>query len=108
MCEDTKSYELTIILPDGTRRAITQLHVTDSWKMLGVWSSPNGSDKKHLQEVVMGKTTKWVGRLKNSHLPVHLAWKAYCFQLWPCRKPLINVPYKRTFGVPDQGQTLDV
>jgi hypothetical protein len=25
-----------------------------------------------------------------------------------CRKPLINVPYKRTFGVPDQGQTLDV
>ncbi len=25
-----------------------------------------------------------------------------------CRKPLINVPYKRTFGTPDQGQTLDV
>jgi hypothetical protein len=25
-----------------------------------------------------------------------------------CRKPLINVPYKRTFGVPDQGQMLDV
>jgi hypothetical protein len=43
----------------------------------------NWSDKKHLQEVVIGKTTKWVGKLKNSHLPVHLAWKAYCFQLWP-------------------------
>jgi hypothetical protein len=25
-----------------------------------------------------------------------------------CRKPLINVLYKRTFGAPDQGQTLDV
>ncbi len=25
-----------------------------------------------------------------------------------CRKPLINVPYIGTFGVPDQGQTLDV
>ncbi len=25
-----------------------------------------------------------------------------------CLKPLINVPYIRTFGVPCQGQTLDV
>jgi hypothetical protein len=25
-----------------------------------------------------------------------------------CSKPPINVPYKRTFGAPDQGQTLDV
>ncbi len=25
-----------------------------------------------------------------------------------CRMPLINVPYKCTFGVPDQGQTLDM
>jgi hypothetical protein len=74
--DDTISYELTIILPDVTCKAITQLCVTDSRKMLGVWSLPNGSDKKHLQEVVIGKTTKWVGKLKNSHLPVHLAWKA--------------------------------
>ncbi len=29
-------------------------------------------------------------------------------RLCSCRKPLINVPYKRTFGAPDQGQTLDV
>ncbi len=28
--------------------------------------------------------------------------------LEPCRRPLINVPYKRTFGAPDQGQMLDV
>ena len=25
-----------------------------------------------------------------------------------CCRPLINIQYKRTFGVPDQGQTLDV
>ncbi len=25
-----------------------------------------------------------------------------------CRMLLINVPYKRTFGMPDQGQMLDV
>ncbi len=25
-----------------------------------------------------------------------------------CRKPPINVPYKRTFGMPDQSQMLDV
>ncbi len=25
-----------------------------------------------------------------------------------CRKPLINVPYKCTFGAPDLGQTLDM
>jgi hypothetical protein len=60
-----------------------QLRVTDSRKMLGVWSAPSGSDKKHPEEVVVGKTTKWVDRLKNSHLQVHLAWKAYHFQLWP-------------------------
>ncbi len=29
-------------------------------------------------------------------------------QLYCCRKLLINVPYKRTFGAPDLGQTLDV
>jgi hypothetical protein len=81
--DNTQLYELTIILPDRTHKAITQLCVMDSWKMLGVRSFPNRSDKKHLQEVVIKKTTKWVGKLKNSHLPVHLAWKTYCFQLWP-------------------------
>jgi hypothetical protein len=53
--DDTKSYDLMIILPDGTGKAITQLCVMDSQKMLGVWSLPNGSDMKHLQKVVIGK-----------------------------------------------------
>jgi hypothetical protein len=30
-----------------------------------------------------GKTATWLGCLKNAHLPTHLAWKAYHFQLWP-------------------------
>jgi hypothetical protein len=30
------------------------------------------------------------------------------WQFTLCCKPLINVPYIRTFGVPDQGQMLDV
>ncbi len=32
----------------------------------------------------------------------------YSRSLLMCHKPPINVPYKHTFGVPDQGQTLDV
>ncbi len=63
--------------------AIEQLPVMEEKKMLGVWLSPTGSDTKHLQEVVLGKTLKWVGRLKNAHLPTYPAWKAYQFQLWP-------------------------
>jgi hypothetical protein len=77
------SHNLTILMPGGDRTKITQLPVTEGKKMLGVWSSPTGSDEKHLQEVILGKTSKWVGRLKNAQLPVHLAWKAYRYQLWP-------------------------
>jgi hypothetical protein len=76
-------HKLAILLPGGDCTEIAQLLVTEGKKMLGVWSSPTGSDTKHLQEVVLGKMSKWVGRLKNAHLPVHLAWKAYRHQLWP-------------------------
>jgi hypothetical protein len=51
--------------------------------MLGVWSSPDGNDTTHLQEVVVKKAEKWVQRLKNVHLLTHLAWKTYHYQLWP-------------------------
>ncbi len=51
--------------------------------MLGVWSNPIGSDKKHLQEVVVGKMKQWAARIKNAHLPIHLVWKAYRYKLWP-------------------------
>ncbi len=72
-----------IPLPDGTDADITRLPVSEARKMLGVWSSPDGNDTTHLQEVAVKKVEKWVQRLKNAHLPTHLAWKAYHYQLWP-------------------------
>jgi hypothetical protein len=51
--------------------------------MLGVWLSSDGSDAMHLDQVVVGKVGKWVNKFKNAHLPIHLAWKAYKYQLWP-------------------------
>ncbi len=81
--KNNMQHELTILLLGGSCKAIPQLPVTEGRKMLEVWSSPTGSDTKHLQEVVLGKTSKWLGRLKSAHLSTHLAWKAYRFQLWP-------------------------
>ncbi len=31
----------------------------------------------------MGKTRTWLNHLRNANLPIHLAWKAYRFQLGP-------------------------
>ncbi len=79
--KNASSYKLSIPLPDGSQEELIQLPVSESKKMLGVWSSPDGSDAKHLQEVVVGKTKTWVNCLWNANLPTHLAWKAYRFQL---------------------------
>jgi hypothetical protein len=68
---------MSIPLPDGSQEEIAQLPVSKTNKMLGVWSLPDESDAKHLQEVVVGKTRAW------ANLPTHLAWKSYRFQLWP-------------------------
>jgi hypothetical protein len=70
---NNRQHKLSIPLPGGNRTEITQLLVNEGRKMLGVWSSPTGSDTKHLQEVIFGKTSKWVGKLKNAQLPTHLA-----------------------------------
>jgi hypothetical protein len=80
---NASSYKLSIPLPDGSRGEIIQLPVSELKKMLGVWSSPDGSNAKHLQEVVASKTRTWVNHLRNANLPIHLAWKAYRFQLGP-------------------------
>ena len=62
---------------------IIQLPILESKKMVGVWSSPDGSDGKHLQEVVGGETRTWMNCLRNANLLTHLAWKALRFQLGP-------------------------
>jgi hypothetical protein len=77
------SYKLSIPLPDVSREEIIQLPVSELKKMLGVLSSPDGLGAKHLQEGVVGKTRTWINRLRNANLPIHLAWKAYRFQLGP-------------------------
>jgi hypothetical protein len=77
------SHILSIPLPDSSQQQITQLPVLKLMKMLGVGPSPDGSDAKHLQEVVVGKTRTWVSCIWNSNLPTHLVWKSYGFQLVP-------------------------
>ncbi len=74
---------LTIPLLDGSRAEIAVLPVMKARKMLRVWSSPDSSDDMHLNQVVVGKVRKLVNKIKNAHLPVQLAWKAYRHQLWP-------------------------
>ncbi len=49
----------------------------------------------------------WMIRPEDS-LGLVLAWTRKRGSLMVCHKPLIIVPYIRTFGAPDQGQMLDV
>jgi hypothetical protein len=41
-----------------------------------------GGNEGHLSFIV-NKATQWVNRMKNDHLPSHVAWIAYKHQLWP-------------------------
>jgi hypothetical protein len=75
--------DMTIPLPDGTRAPISHGHVTTAEKSLGVWSAIDGDDSKHIKENVIGKTTKWINRMRNAHLPARMGWIAYKFKLWP-------------------------
>jgi hypothetical protein len=47
---------LTIPLPDGTPAPISNGQVTTAEKSIGVWSSIDGNDSKHIEENVTGKT----------------------------------------------------
>jgi len=75
-------WELTILLPDGSRHTIAQQDVRESKKMLGIWSNPAGDDKKHLDEIIIKKYRTWIDRSKNGHLPAKLNWISYYFKLW--------------------------
>ncbi len=68
--------------PDGTKSPIKQEKVTESKQTLGIYDSPLGGNKGHLGFIVE-KATQWVNRMKNGHLPSHIAWMAYKHQLWP-------------------------
>ena len=50
-------------------------------KTLGVYDSPAGGTKGHL-DYIKKKTSTWIKRMKNGHLPSTIAWVAYKLQLW--------------------------
>jgi hypothetical protein len=74
--------KLLITNPDGSNSPIKQEEVTELKKMLGIYDSPAGENDGHL-EYIEGKATQWVSRMRNGHLPSHIAWVAYRQQLWP-------------------------
>ncbi len=74
--------ELYITNPDGTKSIIKQEEATVSKKTLEIHNLPAGGNAGHLDHIKT-KTTTWVNRMTNGHLPSHMAWVAYKHQLWP-------------------------
>ncbi len=75
-------FELSVTNPDGFKSSIKQEEASTSKKTLGVYDAPSGGNQGHL-EYIHGKLTKWINRMRNGHLPSHMAWIAYKLQLWP-------------------------
>jgi hypothetical protein len=75
-------FELFVTNPNGSRSSIKQEEVLTSKKTLGIYDAPSGSNQGHL-EYIHGKLTTWITRMRNGHLPAHMAWIAYKLQLWP-------------------------
>ena len=75
-------FELFVTNPDGSRSGIRQEDAATSKKTLGIYDAPSGGNSGHL-EYIHGKLRTWITRMKNGHLPAHMAWTAYKLQLWP-------------------------
>jgi hypothetical protein len=75
-------FELYMNNPDGSKSSIKQEEIQTSKKTLGIYDSPAGGNQGHL-EYIHSKLTKWINRMRNGHLPSHMAWIAYKLQLWP-------------------------
>ena len=78
---DAMAMELKITNPDSTKSPIKREKATESKATLGIYDSPSGGNKGHLS-FILDKATQWVNRMKNGHLPSHVAWIAYKQQLW--------------------------
>ena len=74
--------EMTITNQDGTYSTIIRKSAEESMKTLGVYDSPAGGNGDHLN-YIKTKMSTWINRMKNGHLPSHIAWVAYKQQLWP-------------------------
>jgi hypothetical protein len=77
---DAMTKDLKITNPNWTKSPIKQEKVMESKKTLGIYNSPSGDNEGHLS-FIANKATQWVNRMKNGHLPSHVAWIAYKHQL---------------------------
>ncbi len=75
-------FELFVNSPDGSKNSIKQEEVSTSKKTLSIYDAPSGGNQVHL-EYIHGKLTTWITKMQNGHLPAHMAWIAFKFQLWP-------------------------
>jgi hypothetical protein len=75
-----RHFELQITNTDGEKIMIEQKTPTMSMKTLGVNDAPAGGNVAHL-EYLSNKSKVWINRMKNGHLPSHIAWMAYKLQL---------------------------
>ena len=75
-------FELTVTSPDRSASTIEQKSVRESMKTLGVYDSPIGGNKGHL-DYLKAKASDWVNKMSNGHLSSNVAWIAYRLQLWP-------------------------
>ena len=73
-------HKITITSPNGDRNTIHQKEVSAEMKTLGVYDSPAGGNKGHL-DYIKKKTSTWINIMKNGHLPSNIAWVAYKLQL---------------------------
>ncbi len=72
---------MTIPLLDGLDVDKCQGEVSTAKKALGVLSTVDGNDKKHLEENVTRCVEKWISKMTNGHLPAKLGWVANRFKL---------------------------
>ena len=74
-------HDITITNLNGDRNTIHQKEVSSEMKTLGVYDSPAGGNKGHLDYIKKKASTR-TNRMKNGHLPSNIAWVAYKLQLW--------------------------
>jgi hypothetical protein len=77
--------DLTMEIPlsYGSSTTISQGEVSTAERSLGVWSTVEGNDAKHISNNIMGRFISWTSKMTNGHLPARLGWIAYKFKLWP-------------------------
>jgi hypothetical protein len=74
---------MEILLLDGSPATISQGEVSMAEKSLGVWSTMDGNNAKHISKNITGRFISWTSKMTNGHLPSRLGLIAYKFKLWP-------------------------